>query len=52
MLHHFQLDEMTQLSWKETGSVLAHEEIVSSIAWDAEGYFMLSSSLDNSVKLW
>ncbi len=38
--------------WKDGGTLRAHENVVASLAFHPEGGFMLSSSLDNTVRLW
>ena len=39
-------------SWKDGGTLRAHENVVASLAFHPEGGSLLSSSLDNTVRLW
>ena len=52
-IHYFGLESSGgSPSWKDEGVVMAHQDVVSGLAWRPDGVFILSSSLDNSVRLW
>ena len=38
--------------WKDGGTLRAHENVVASLAFHPDGGFLLSGSLDNTVRLW